>query len=123
MNKINTKLTRRSFMSLSLACSATGALASPSTVMQALLAEDGFEKITKIITETYGPSAAQKSAMRDFYLSLQKESKRHERFQQTLDAHKLSDELKRFVVEEFAVRTNILAFHSGLESTLVVIPS
>lgn len=122
----NSLCNRRSFLTTTVLASAT--LVGPGALAAHWLeTPEAFSKVFSILKEHLGLQDEHKTVVAEFTRSLQSSARHHlsaKAFQAKLktEAGKDENELSLYIVQEFMVTSNYLAYHNGLEKSLRLLP-
>ena len=122
-NKSNSRLNRRGFLTISATAllTANSAAIAGTKGVGLLLKETDVESVSRVIKKAYGKEASKWTGLETFLTSLQADSLRCPEFKKSFGKRKGEEALERYIVEEFAVRTNYLEWSSNQNEKLTLI--
>ena len=119
---MNMFLNRRGFLGSSLAVSSV--LITSTALASILHRSDAADQVLAILQKNLKISANHRPLVAAFTESLQQSDRHHQTaaaFENKLSADTEADQLELYVVQEFVVSTNFLAYAAGQEKNLVLI--
>lgn len=114
MTMLQKEMNRRYFLSLGLGVGAIGTVAG-TTIWEVLKDDQGLKIVRESIAKHVSPKAASHGIISNFHQSLLKSAERLPEFKSQLKNLSNKDELEKFIVEEFYIRTNFIDYSQGQE--------
>ncbi|RYZ89105.1 MAG: hypothetical protein EOP04_07710 [Proteobacteria bacterium] len=114
-------LSRRSLIAMSAAVSGSALADGSKTLSQLLAGASGKARVRSLLKKHFSLTEAHEDVIQSFYMSLltsQHHTEDQSFAQNLMDNTTLDDRFEIYVIEEFTVSTNILAFQETSNHTL-----